>query len=645
MWFLFACSMIDSTTAGTNLTPVESLHLPTARWGVEVENTIKKMSLGYDAKNDIFVTSGSIRARLAFVDPGVGHPVASVEIPVHFDNPQNLVRVDSDRRRAFWVGTHAEEIRVVDLDKRVLVAQRDGSEVPGQVSQIKDATIDPATGWLWVANHVAGRVMGYSPDLKQVVTVPGVTGPQSLSATADAVWIVDSPTPESGRVVKYTPSSQSITSLPVPEAPDGRKPRPPRWIAAMPDGSVALATSGILIVDPSGALRARVPLPGQAYQVVAVGKDLAATWRKPGSAEFGLSWILDGKPGPSVSVGFQAFHLVADPVHGRALVMEADDASIIAIDKSGKIQGPYEAGEGPEGVVVDGRTGTRYIVDRLGGSVIHVWKPGESTVKTWPMGRWPIEIAMDTDRRLLIALGHWDSGLFLWNIDEKKALTSIPSGAPANSSDAISDMDYDASVGLAGVAFPEHGFIGVIDVPAGKSRWGKQVEEFRRGNDSSGTIQVAVDGKNNRLYVQIAKPRAVIAYDLGTGAEVGRVMLGPWNREQAKGHIFNTLFLDRTNNRLFSGSDPISLPALKAGTRVPAQRVFYADASNVLAIRTSDDWQESLVQLDARSLGERGAWPLYKSIEIRPQPYYDARNKRLYIADLPEGRVRVFAWP
>lgn len=648
MWGVLALLGCGAAAAPA-FAPVEVLSLPKARWGVDVPNTVKGMALGYDAKTGQVLTAGAIHPALSFTDPAVGHPTAAVPIAGP-DNPTSRLRIDEAHRHAWWIGLHREDIRVYDLDQKTLLASKDGTEVEGEIFPVKDAAVDLKTGWLWVANTSRKTVTGYSPDLKTIEVIPGLSGPVAIAASpkGDLLWIVDASGPESAQLVKYQPSVKGTSRIPLPAPPDGRPARPPKGIAVTTDGTVVLAAGGLLAVDPGGTVKWRTALPGPTEAIVAVGNDIAAAVRRPGTGEGSLAWVgANGNLAWTKPVGFQVTQLAADALGLRVFAMESGDGAVSVFDSNGVLQSRLDVAEGPEGVVVDAKTGNRYILDRLGGSQIHLWKPGQATVKDWPVNRWPSELAIDPERRLLIALAHWDSGLFLWDIDQKKALTSIASGAPANSGDALGDLDYEASSGLAAVAFPEHGWIAVIDVPNGKPVWGKAVPEFKRGaNDGAGLLQVAVDSKNKRLYVLNARPRMIGAYDLETGAEMGRVSLEPLSREQAHGHLLNTLFFDRANSRLFAGPDPVAVPGLNVGARLQdVQRPFWADATSVLALKADDTQLESLVQLDAKSLAVKKTQALFKTDGIRLQPTYDAATRRLYVADLPEGKVSVYAWP
>ena len=722
----------DVSTADAAFAPVETLSLSRALWGVEAPNLLKSITVAWDGVGKRLYAVGIATDRLVVIDPDVGRPTGTIDLDAR-GHTTALVRIDEARRRLWRVDKANGAIRVVDLDKGAVVGTKEGTrmERPGEGGRgypIRDAVIDPATGWLWVANLEGGTLTGYSPDLRDSTIATGFTGPASLDARNDELLVVDAASRESMRLVRYQPSTDTITSevtLPRVAGPTNAN--------LAPDGTVVMGGRILSALGADGRPKWTQPLGAMSEAVVFVGDTVAVLVGEPGESGSGARAQRperaagadgerprgagggprgggggggargggggprgdgprgggpraegprgegprgDGEPGTSqqvteapsgperhlllfdlatgapkgdVTVGFEARSAVPDVAGGRIFVGNGGDASVSVVDvATATVVATLDAGSAAEHVVVDDKTGDRYVLDRLGGSRIYRWAKGAATVESWAGGKWPSDLAIDGARRRLWALGHYDAALLGWDLDTKAALPPLDLGLPKNRSDTLGDLDYDAVAGIAAVVFPESGGLAVVDVGTGAVLWSRVEASLVAGSKAGpGNAFVAVDGARDRLYVVADHGRRVLAFGLHDGVAAGELALPEVEARQGEAYNVDGAYLDRAGGRLFVGAQVVSVPTLAAGARVEGiGKVFWADASRVLAIVAGSDTEpERLVDLDPRTLAQRATRPLVRTGMMRLNPRYDPAAQRVYAADMAEARVIAWEWP
>ncbi len=359
--------------------------------------------------------------------------------------------------------------------------------------------------------------------------------------------------------------------------------------------------------------------------------------------------LATGTPRGDVTVGFEARSAAADPAGRRVFVGNGGDASVSVVDVATlAVTRTLDLGSAAEHVVVDAKTGDRFVLDRLGGSRVYRWRAGTKTVDSWEAGRWPSDLAVDPGRRRLWALGHYDATLLGWDLDAGTALPPLPLDLPENHSDTLGDLDFDPAVGLAAVVFPESGGLAVLDPAAGRVLWGRTEASLASGAKAGpGHAFVAVDGKRDRLYVVADRGRRVLAFGLRDGAPMGELSLADTPAPVGASYNVNGAWLDRAGGRLFVGPRVVEVPALVAGATLSGVgKVFWSDAERILAIAADDEREpERLLELDPTTFAVRATRPLVRTSMMRLNPTYDPASKRVYAADMAEARVLAWEWP
>ncbi|MDP2307801.1 MAG: hypothetical protein Q8P18_17380 [Pseudomonadota bacterium] len=702
----------DVSAPDPRFAPVETLSLSRALWGVDAPNLLKSIAVTWDSVGQRLYAVGIATDRLVVIDPLVGRPTGTIDLDVR-NHHTALVRIDEKRRKLWRVDKGDGAIRVVDLDRGEVVAKREGTKLerPGEGGRgyaIRDAAVDPATGWLWVANLESATLTGYSPDLRQDKVATGFLGPASLDALADDLLVVDAESRSSMRLVRYRPSTDTITT----ESPLPRAAGPTNANFA-PDGTIVMGGRVLAALGADGTPKWTRPLGGMTEAMVFVGDTVAVLLgdapeggggggaasggerpprpdraggggrrgggggprgERPGGDRSGgdrpgvsldlpeapagpekhllLFDLATGTPKGDVTVGFEARSATADPTGGRVFVGNGGDASVSVVDvATARVVSTLDAGSAAEHVVVDGKTGDRYILDRLGGSRIYRWRKGEKTVDSWAAGRWPSDLAVDSDRRRLWALGHYDATLLGWDLDAGAPLPPLSFGLPLNQSDTLGDLDFDPAVGIAAVVFPESGGLAVVDTGAaagGAVLWSRTESSLAAGSKAGpGNAFVSVDGKRDRLYVVADHGRRVLAFGLRDGVLKGELALETASFKQGGSYNVNGAWLDRAGGRLFVGPQVVRVPELVAGERLEGVgKVFWSDPTLLLALVAGSEREpEQLVELDAKTYAVRSTHPLVRTGMMRLNPSYDPASRRVYVADMAEARVLAWDWP
>lgn len=691
---------------------IQTLKINQALWGRDVANSPKGITVGYDAKTDVIYTSGIMSKYLVLTHASEDYPFASIDLE---DDPHHtsIILIHEDKNRLYWINTMNEAIRVVDLKTQKLIQKHDPLRKTKKGYPVRDAALIPKTGWLWIANTDKKTITGFSPDLKQAKTIAEAKHPFSIAAhpTKNILYFLNARTRSQMELYEYRPDKGRAKRLKTFSATASG--RPPRHLALTTDGRFVLAGQGVQVLDKSFKELWSTRVPAGISRLAIVGDRIVCLDQQAGFKTGQIVSLVSvfreatGEKLATLPVRYHATHLAADPKNKRVFVGNDGDGSLSVIDLEAlKVTKTIDVANAAEGLVVDHRTGNRYILNRLGGSEIYVWPQGNGTLTRLNGGHWPSELAIDEARRWLIALSHFESAIYLWDLDTQERLETFSLPVSKNTGDTLGDLDYDAQHGVAGVVFPEHGALVVADVPNRKIIWKTTIENLRLGPGAGpGTAQVAIDGEKKQVYLYTQKPPAVKIYNYESGQLVAKISIvgrQPWHfkdkkfpgrkrppfrkgrppifslahrrlaqlfpprqtkrplpfdqkkpRNQGKRleragkknpYAINTLYLDKTNNRLFAHNTVIETTTNKIKkTIIGVDKVFYADRKIVLGLgvdpRTN---QEHLVMLDPKALTVKKRWPLNSSKAVKAVPTYDAVAKRLYLSDLVEAQVVVY---
>jgi hypothetical protein len=371
----------------------------------------------------------------------------------------------------------------------------------------------------------------------------------------------------------------------------------------------------------------------------------------PGAPAESLLLLFDADTGRRkgrVALRYEARRLAVDTNRGLILAGNGGDGSVSVVDSStGRLQTTLDVANAAEGVAIDPSTGTRFVLNRLGGSEIYRWD--DSGLKPWAEAPWPFELALDPQRRMLLAAAHFDGKLHRWALDDGSNLGAVNLGLSASTGDAIGDMVYDTRTGQAAVVLPESGGVALASAD-GDSLWSTTLEDLKAGANAGpghGLIALAPD----RVFVSGGRPPRIFVLDRSTGATVltGQPLqpgAGVSTPSRKTGYRLNTLLYDATGERLFLGGtvlDPETLQVRQVLDGV--HKVIHVDERQVVAMAAESTGEEHVLLLDPDSLQVVDRQLVTHTSGIRTEANYAPSTGRLYLSDLPSAQVRVLQLP
>lgn len=529
---LLGLLLLFSASPAATLPSPQIFSLNKALWGTDVPNTVKNLPMGYDETGGRLYTGGIAEPYLLVIDPTKGHPDAAIDLETSMSGVANVL-IDGARQKLIWINRQSETVRVIDLKTRKVIAKVDGQIPQGDKYPVKDAVYDAKTGLAWVVNSAAASVKAYGLDASVVKTIAGLKHPMSLSLNGDAtsLYILDAPSMQLGALYRYDLAKSELKELRRFEG-EGR---PPRHIHFTADGKLLLVKElEVTALDAvTLAEKWRTTLADAPAEITDCGGESAFLLKEAGiKNQDALSEVAFLEPATgrliaTTKVRYEASWLACDGPNRRLFVSNGGDGSVSEITlASHSVTATLDAGNAAEEVDVDSKSGARIIRNRLGGSALYVWKSGSDTLTPLTDTKWPLEVFMDSDRRRIHAVSHYESKVFSWDADTLDPLASLSLGVANNYTDTLGDGDYDVAGGIAGFVFPETGAAAAVDLANGKVLWSKTVAELKIGGEKGpGNAFAGVDVARNRFYAHIAAKGLIIAYDLKTGAETSRITL------------------------------------------------------------------------------------------------------------------------
>jgi len=635
------------------LEPTAVLEINAELWKTRVPNALKGIVPAYDPSSGLLYMASILSDWLMVIDPDQGHPKAGISLDAEWYHSIQTV-LDSERGRLFWLDHKKCSLRAVDLKAGKLVAKFDADAEGRSRSAYpcQGLELDAETGWVWASDSGQGTVTGYDADLQVGKTLSGFRGVLKLASSpkGDAIYIMEMYSRQSSRLHRYTPSTGEQET--VAEYGVGKSGMPPGRIHVDRDGLPVVIGDEVVGIDEAGKTRWRGYQPPQPPDAVAsIGDTLALVMREAykseGRNESGVALVnaKTGKLIKLVEVRYEARFASADPKGKRFFVGNGGDGSISVIDaETGEVSSVIDAANAVEDLVVDTRTGTRYLLDRLGGSQLHAWKT-DGTFSVFGSAPWPIELDIDVERRLLMAICHFDAALHIWDLDSGKERQAIPLGVPVGTGDGIGDLAYDAASGVAAVGWAETGQIVAVDVAAGKVLWEQSLQQRDAGSDSGpGKISVAIGG--GTLFVGSGtKVLVANAFDLRTGSQLGEK---PVPSGGARGIVRGTNMLrwDPVGERLFFRGNVLDPESLQVtGQLSGVDRIFHVDEEIILGRFEDAEKRNYLVQFDAQSLQETGRWATLSCPFVPTRLVFEPSDKQLYLLDMAQARVATYDFP
>lgn len=659
------------------LKPVESLDINQSLWGQAVPNVLKGIPVAYDAKRNRVYTAGITSRYLAITDPAVGHPTAAVDLGLGGFHVLSL-HLDAGHDRLFVVSHNDGSLRLVDLSAQppALAARFDpepeqdrkrtgrrseggargggGTGAGADRYPIKAAALDLHTGTLYVANSTTGRINAHDPaTLRVTASLTEARSPFDLAwdPARMRLLVLDIAGRNAATLRAFAPETRQWSVVRQFDGPEGR--RPPRRVACCGD-AILLAGDLLHALEPDGRERWTARCDPGAHQMLDAGDGVAIVCREGASGpEENAAWstvvvldLADGKRRGRCKVGFEASWGAVDRAGGRLLVGNGGDGSVSVVDLvTVREVERWDVANSVEAVAVDPQTGRRFLLNRLGGSEIYVWKPGESVLARWHAGGWPVDLAVDAPARRLYVLNHYEAALRVFDLDSDRELPALALGLPGSRTDSLADLAIDADAGLAACAFPECGQIAVVDLRAGKVLRTWQPEGFEaRESSGPGRLCVAIDGGRRRILAYGRTQGSLWSLDLKDGSV--RAPLRLRRTETGRSYGIDLLTTWSARNLAFAGGTAIDLETWQVRAEIPGvDRVLGALGHRLFGMAVTGSGVESLVEIAADTLRPMRSWQVAQTDAIRTNASLDPAGGRVYVADMVAARVTVFVPP
>ncbi len=631
-----ALALLPAAPRGeTALPPDETLVLDEALWGVDLPNAVGRLALAYDPEGAVLYHWGASAAAVLATPDGARHPTRAIALDAPRTDDAELL-VDPGHRILVWADRHALRLRVIDLDAGAVAARLDGEAAPGGV----DWTLDRANGWIWGADRARRTLTGWSPDLARSVTLPGLRRPARVQASPGGGELLIVDEAGFGRLLSYRTVDGSYREV-CRFSPRAPVEAPPRQVGFLDNGDYVAATSAVAAFTPDCAARWRIntDLPVTAFLLRGDTILTLEAWTE--KSPLGSARLFETRTGRPLAAAIPTRYgprsIAWDPNRRRAFVGNDLDGSATIIDvEAGRAAGTLDLGHSVDAVLTDGLTGTRYLLDQLGGNTVYRWRPGELP-EAWAALPAPFDAVLDEVGRTLVLASHLYPGVFRVDLDTGERLPTVDLDLPPNRGRAVGDLAVDPTLGLAAVAFPESGGVALADLRTGRQRWAVRLPWLAVGAGEAGRRASLALGRR-RVYVA-GGPRAAVAALGMNGEELVRTR---WRA--APGAEPPPLLYDGVHDRLFLGGlvlDPDTLATRADLAPAGVERVIHAGRREVLALGRAGGADRFLV-LDPDTLAVRRAAVLVGDHGPAPRPSWDAAGARLYLAD-PLG-ARVFAW-
>lgn len=694
---LTACLFLPmGQSRASDLVVKETLSINHSLWGEALPNAVKGIAVAYDEASKIIYTSGITSPYLMLTHVGEKRPFKAIDLGTKGTSTSSML-IDKKNGHLIWVGKKTGSIRVIDLKTHEVLFRHDSTEKYRDRYPVKDVALDEKTGWILVANTGVHAVEGYSPDLQTTSKLAGIENPFSIAGLPNGkgLLILDAASREEMVLYRFDGVDKKAVELQRFKETLGH--RPPKAVQVTQDGMVLLMSRWVTLLDDTLQTVWTVPLPEDPKMALGLGDGSLAfllrdVGHKRGTARSAVVFLNRRSGGiiKNIEVGFEASFLAWDAAGKRLFVGNGGDGSVSVIDlETYEEIEKIDVANAAEGLVVDDKTGTRYILNRLGGSEIYAWQKNSNELTRIPGGNWPSELAIDVVRRRLFALSHYDSAVFVWDLDSLKRLDTVSLDVSRNTGDSLGDFDYDPKTGLAAAVFPEHGDVVVVDMTTSKVLWKKRFREMSVGNAAGpGQAGLLISAKKNRLYVYSKQLESVQLLDLKSGNLIQTLALGssrptvkPFGKKprfanqgdsfdggmppkikppkmgkgpkpfmkkgreqgQSLGYAINNMYLDEKKGRFYLNDLMIEESSFTVRKKIEGvKKIFYVDDDKMFGLNLDSQGQESLVVLDPKDQTVRRTFPLAITEMMRLVPTYDAQENLLYISNLALATVTVY---
>lgn len=545
-----------------------------------------------------------------------------------------VLLLDGGRRRLVWVGFPGESVRWLDLATGEVVARRDPAEgAPATREALyshRHAALDPATGWVWVADPGAERVMGYSPE-GDSLRVPALRKPVALAFGADGrLWVLDALSRDEVRLAAFSPGTMEVDEV--------LRTRVPHWYEGPPAFLLPHADGRMSVIGHQGATLDRgywpewwEALPSPAWPLGAVETGgLIAVLHLQGGA--------DGQPVLSVveAATGELLRTLPQPAGSDTIIAAGPREAVVAGDTGSphlaKLGGSDGHGLFPFAWTADkviARDGEVMVLDRIGGSLSDQGPDGWRQMG----GGAFLDLAGSSRPRVALVGGEEPVVKVVGGMAPSLALGA----GPAVQAGSLS-LTGDGSLGA--VALPARSEVLLVDMGLSSLPWTIRWRISLAGLEPG--AEVAFDEARGRVLVGWPEGR-LWALDVESGEVVAEVDL-PKLLGAPDGYPEGNLFVDEAGGRVFVGPQALDAVTLEPGAVLPAaQRVLWSDDDTVLGLQLQGRGAEWLVQSDAATLATEESWPVGVHSGRPGVSFYDAAAGVLWVPD--PLRARLTAWP
>ncbi|MCH7494161.1 hypothetical protein IIA16_05580 [bacterium] len=321
---------------------VDRVELATLLWGLAAAPGLEgAAALAFDAATGtLYATRGGSGPVLS-VDQGGVRRVFDLDAPPAQDA---VLLLDPEQKRLIWVGFPAESVRWLDLATGEVVGRRDPDAAAPMTREAlyshRQAALDHATGWVWVADPGAGRVVGYGPDGESLL-VPALRKPVALAAGADGrLWILDALSRDEVRLAAFTPATLEVKEV--------RRVRVPHWFEGPPALLVPHRDGRMSVIGHQGATLDReywptwwdaIPAPAWPLGAVETGRFIAVLHLEGGKGGQPVVAVVEAATG-------ELLYSLPQP-SGTTIIVAAGPGKVAVAGETGSAR-IYDIGQGRE---------------------------------------------------------------------------------------------------------------------------------------------------------------------------------------------------------------------------------------------------------------------------------------------------------
>jgi DNA-binding beta-propeller fold protein YncE len=572
------------------------------------------------------------------------------------DRAIKYIHLDPTANYLYILDASNKELRRVDVENGEIVGPIPLAD--GGFGQL--AAVDEVRARFYLAT-TKGLAAFDGNTLEQLYTVEGLgdhVGPMRYNPAADAFYILDSTSKETGRAIHILDgASGQITGAINYSVPQGGR---SRWLHFDPaDQTFIIGLDRVvLLLDMNGnevgafSLSGKQALEDQLYDP-ATKRLFVLSMQAPQNGQITAIggqmdvYDLSGSLLSSFSVGRKPHHMELNPTNSHIYIPNGDASVVWSIDTHAPTQAnPLRLGDSVEQIVPSGDGSAVYLASRLGGSYIERYDLNSGSFESFTAGTWPIPLRRDSSGEHLFSLNAWDSTLSVYSMTPQQTLlATIPLGLPAGSTDRLPDLTIDSTHQLAYAAYPEFGMVAVVNWDIMQPVVTLAIPNAETGDTGGGPgqLQVAVNENENRVFVYESRARRLFIYDAANNyASLGEVDLREQSRVigQADADLF---FFDSQTNRLFLGALELDgATAQPTGRSLPAGNQIFGMDSNANLYWVVDEASNALLAMDRDTLAVRHSQPMPESAAALPTLAYNPIRNQVYVGYLTSAQVYIF---